>query len=70
MELGRRIVRGDYRPGDVLPRSDELATELGVSRTVVREALRVLTDKGLIVARQRTGTRVRRREEWNLVDPR
>jgi DNA-binding FadR family transcriptional regulator len=68
-ELGLRIVRGDDRPGDVLPRADELAAELGVSRTVVREALRVLTEKGLVEARQRTGTRVRDRDQWNLVDP-
>jgi len=68
-ELGLRIVRGDYPPGTVLPRAEELAAELGVSRTVVRETLRVLTEKGLVVSRQRTGTRVRSRDEWNLVDP-
>jgi len=68
-ELGLRIVRGDYQPGDVLPRAEELAAELGVSRTVIRETLRVLTEKGLVVSRQRTGTRVRSRDSWNLVDP-
>jgi DNA-binding FadR family transcriptional regulator len=68
-DLGLRIVRGDYAQGQVLPRADELAAELGVSRTVVRECLRVLTEKGLLVARQRAGTRVRPRSEWNLVDP-
>jgi DNA-binding FadR family transcriptional regulator len=68
-ELGLRVVRGDYPPGETLPRADELAAELGVSRTVIRETLRVLTEKGLVIPRQRTGTRVRSRDEWNLVDP-
>ncbi len=67
--VGLRIVRGDYRQGEVLPRADELAAQLGVSRTVVREGFRVLTEKGLVVARQRAGTSVRPRAEWNLVDP-
>src|SRR5512134_3077055 len=68
-ELGLRIVRGDYAPGSILPRAEELAAELGVSRTVIRETLRVLTEKGLVQPRQRTGTRVRSRASWNLVDP-
>lgn len=67
--LGVRIVRGDNQPGDVLPRAEEMAQELGVSRTVVREATRVLMEKGLVELRQRAGTRVRERVYWNLVDP-
>lgn len=70
-DLGLRIVRGDYAQGQVLPRADELAAELGVSRTVVREGfLGPAHQKGLVIARQRAGTRVRPRTEWNLVDPR
>jgi GntR family transcriptional regulator, galactonate operon transcriptional repressor len=68
-ELGLRIVAGEYAPGVVLPRSDIWAEELGVSRTVVREVTRVLAEKGLVESRQRSGTRVRPRSEWNLVDP-
>lgn len=68
-ELGARIVRGDYRPGDVLPRADRWADELGVSRTVVREVTRVLAEKGLVESRPHIGTRVRPRGAWNLVDP-
>jgi DNA-binding FadR family transcriptional regulator len=67
--FGLRIVRGDYAPGEVLPRADELAASLGVSRTVLREAMKVLAEKGLIESRQRSGTRIRDREDWNLVDP-
>jgi GntR family transcriptional regulator, galactonate operon transcriptional repressor len=68
MELGSRVVHGTYPSGSILPRADDLATELGVSRTVVREATRVLAEKGLVEPRQRVGTRVRERREWDLVD--
>src|SRR5881398_2664775 len=63
--IGRRIVSGDLRPGDLLPAEPEL----GASRTVVREAIKVLAAKGLVESRPKTGTRVRRRDDWNLLDP-
>lgn len=68
-QLGLAIVRGDHRPGDTLPRADEMAATLGVSRTVVREAMKVLADKGMVELRPRAGTRVRSHDDWNLVDP-
>jgi len=68
-QLGLRIVRGEYQPGQVLARGDELAASMGVSRTVLREAMKVLADKGLVESRPRAGTRVRGHNEWNLVDP-
>jgi DNA-binding FadR family transcriptional regulator len=68
-QLGLRIVRGDHQPGDTLPRADALAASMGVSRTVLREALKVLADKGLVESRPRAGTRVRDYGAWNLVDP-
>src|ERR1700730_17086223 len=43
--------------------------ELGVSRTVLREAIKTLTAKGLIESRGKLGTRVRERKYWNLLDP-
>ncbi|PYR02091.1 MAG: hypothetical protein DMG00_29810, partial [Acidobacteria bacterium] len=52
--IGRRIVSGDLRPGDLLPAEPEL----GASRTVVREAIKVLAAKGLVESRPKTGTRV------------
>lgn len=68
-ELGQQIVAGRYRPGEVLPREELLSKQLQVSRTALRESLRVLGSKGLIETRQKTGTRVRDAEHWNLLDP-
>ncbi|RDS86148.1 FadR/GntR family transcriptional regulator [Dyella psychrodurans] len=67
-ELGRRIVTGELRPGDVLPREETLAESMEVSRTALREALKVLSAKGLIEARPKIGTRVRKLEFWNQLD--
>lgn len=67
-ELGTRIVAGDLKPGDVLPREDALAESMQVSRNALREALKVLSSKGLIEARPKIGTRVRAREFWNQLD--
>jgi DNA-binding FadR family transcriptional regulator len=66
--LGQAIVGGRYRPGDVLPKESELIAEFGVSRTSVREAMKVLAAKGLVETRQRVGTRVRAREMWSAFD--
>lgn len=67
-ELGTGILRGDFAPGATLPREAELMERFGVSRTVLREALRTLTSKGLIGSRPKVGTRVRAREMWNMLD--
>jgi len=66
--LATAILRGDYAPESILPREAELMDTFGVSRTVLREALRTLTSKGLIQSRPRVGTRVRPRHAWNLLD--
>jgi DNA-binding FadR family transcriptional regulator len=66
--LATAILRGDYAPGALLPREAELMESFGVSRTVLREALRTLTSKGLVESRPKVGTRVRRRSAWNLLD--
>ena len=66
-ELGGRIVTGRFAPGEVLDLS-LLEGELGVSRTVLRESLKVLAAKGLVDARQKRGTFVRQRDEWNMLD--
>jgi DNA-binding FadR family transcriptional regulator len=63
-----RIVAGAWAAGTPLPNEDELATELGVSRTVVREAVKALQAKGLVEVRPKTGTRVRPRRAWHLLD--
>ncbi len=67
--IGRWILGGVYGPADLLPREDDLAEKLGVSRTSVREAVKVLSAKGLLQARPRVGIRVRSRDDWNLLDP-
>jgi DNA-binding FadR family transcriptional regulator len=67
--IGLQIVGGDLQPGDLLPPEDDLTSNLAVSRTVLREAVRVLAAKGLVEARPKTGTRVRARTEWNILDP-
>jgi DNA-binding FadR family transcriptional regulator len=67
-ELGTAILRGDFPPEQTLPREPDLMERFGVSRTVLREALRTLTSKGLIESRPKVGTRVRPRTAWNLLD--
>ena len=62
------VVGGQWAAGTSLPNEDELAAELGVSRTVVREAIKVLQAKGLVEVRPKTGTRVRPRRAWHLLD--
>lgn len=68
-DLGRMIVAGNYPENGILPGDAELLDRHGVSRTVLREALKTLSAKGLIQARARIGTRVRERRHWHLFDP-
>jgi DNA-binding FadR family transcriptional regulator len=65
--LGVQIVSGAVRPGARLF-PEELCARYGVSPSVVRESLRVLEAKGLLVARPNVGTRVRPMTDWNLLD--
>jgi DNA-binding FadR family transcriptional regulator len=66
--IGRAIVDGTYESGRILPGDAELAARFSVSRTVLREAMKTLAAKGLIVARARIGTRVTDRSAWNYFD--
>lgn len=65
--LGSRIASGELPPDTIID-LDALVTEFEVSKTVVREAVRVLADKGLLASRQKYGTFVRPRGDWNLLD--
>ncbi|WP_086723492.1 FadR/GntR family transcriptional regulator [Streptomyces carpinensis] len=66
-KLGARIVGGEFAEGEILD-IGALGSELDVSLTVMREALKVLAGKGLTDARQKRGTYVRERTHWNLLD--
>jgi DNA-binding FadR family transcriptional regulator len=66
--LGMRIVGGEYRPGDLLPVEADLCAAIGVSRTTVREGVKMLASKRLIEISPKTGTRVLPFADWNLLD--
>src|SRR5918995_4657193 len=66
--LGRWIADDVFTPDAPMPMEDELATSLGVSRATVRDAIKVLSGKGLVRTARRYGTRVLPVEDWNLLD--
>ena len=68
-KLGVAIVSGEYAPGDKLAGEVAYAEELNVSSGAYREAIQVLTAKGLVESRPKAGTRVLPRNRWNLLDP-
>lgn len=67
--LGAAIVGGRYAAGASVPPEPVLCEELGVSRTVVREAVKSLVAKGLVSTGPKVGTRVLPSEQWNWFDP-
>jgi len=67
-DIGARILKGEFAPGDLLPNEAESCQVYGVSRTAVREAMKMLTAKGLIISRPKIGSRVQPRDSWNLLD--
>lgn len=67
-ELGRRIVSGAYGPGDLVEDEGSLANRYNVSRTVIREAVKILSAKGLLDVRRGIGTSVEPRSAWKLLD--
>lgn len=67
-ELVGRIVRGQYAPGTSLPPEPALCEAFSVSRTVVREAVKMLQEKGLVQVRRGFGTVVAAPVMWNLLD--
>lgn len=68
-ELGLAIVRGKYDGNNPFPIEADLCEQFGVSRSVLREAVKMLTSKGLLRARPRQGTWVQPEQSWNLLDP-
>ena len=67
--IGEAIVAGRYGVGASIPPEPVLCLELGVSRTVVREAVKSLIAKGLMTTGPKVGTRVLPPEHWNWFDP-
>lgn len=68
-ELGLTIVQGKYSAENPFPIEADLCAQFGVSRSVLREAVKMLTSKGLLKARPRQGTWVLPEQSWNLLDP-
>ena len=68
--LALQVIRAERASTPIaFPNEAALGEQLGVSRTVIREAIKVLSDKGMVWVRPRSGTRARPREDWNLLDP-
>ena len=63
------ILGGALKPGDRIPGEEESLARFGVSRTVLREAVKILDAKGFVTAKPKVGTRVRDRQSWNFLDP-
>lgn len=67
-EIGLRIVRGDYPPGTILPNEAKWSQTFDVSRSAVREAIKMLMAKSLLASRPKIGSWVEPKERWNLLD--
>ena len=67
--LADQVVSGRFAPGTALPTEPVLCETFGVSRTVIRETLKVLEEKGLVRVKQGQGTTVTSPEQWDLLDP-
>ena len=68
-DLGIAVVSGQYSKDNPFPVEADLCRQYGASRSVLREAVKMLTAKGLLRARPRQGTWVQPEENWNLLDP-
>jgi len=68
-DLGTAILKGQHAPGALLPNEHEASDRLGTSRGAYREAMRILSAKGMVESRPRAGTRVTERRTWHFLDP-
>jgi DNA-binding FadR family transcriptional regulator len=68
-QLGSSIAQARVPPGATLPNEAELSLHFNVSRTVLREAVKVIASKGLVEIKRKTGTRARPRGDWNMLAP-
>ncbi|MGL1921680.1 MAG: FadR family transcriptional regulator [Hyphomicrobiales bacterium] len=67
-KLAQMILSREFEPGTYFPPEPDLCTQLKVSRSALREAVKVLGSKGMVVTRPRTGTMIQPRDDWNLLD--
>src|SRR6188474_520570 len=68
-DLVTAIVTGEVAPGDILPAEGVLSQQFAVSRTVIRESVKRLQEKGLVTVSQGRGTIVNEPTQWNVLDP-
>jgi GntR family galactonate operon transcriptional repressor len=69
-KLALQLIEAERNSGEVVfPNEADLCKQLGVSRSILREAVKVLEGKGLLEVRPRSGTRSKPRSEWHLLDP-
>lgn len=66
--LFMQIISGHYAEGSTLPSEESLCTQFSVSRTAVREAIKILLSKGFVMSRPKTGTKILPRSNWNFLD--
>lgn len=67
--LGREILGGLFSPGATLLGEEEICARFGASRRAAREAVKILSAKGLLLTRPRRGSRIRPLKGWNFLDP-
>ncbi|MBE3557722.1 MAG: FadR family transcriptional regulator [Ktedonobacteraceae bacterium] len=68
-QIVQQVVQGALEPGACLPSEFTLAQQFGVSRTVIREAMRILAGKGLVAVKHGSGMQIQPPEQWNVLDP-
>jgi DNA-binding FadR family transcriptional regulator len=68
-DIGIAIMSGRYKPGDLLDGEVASSEQLSVSRAAYREAVRILSAKGLVKSKTKVGTRVTGTDAWNMLDP-
>lgn len=67
-EIARKVLSDELPQGSIIPGEMELCEQFAVSRTALREAIKLLTSKGLLESRPKIGTKVRSRDNWNFLD--
>lgn len=67
-EIARKILSGELAQNEIIPSEMTLCQQFSISRTALREAIKLLTSKGLLSSKPKVGTRVKTRDNWNFLD--